>query len=207
MEHFRYRRHFLLLICFCVLIAVVSRRDFSGSLSVSYGLYGGLHAAALVLALRARQTFWRSCLFVVLAAALSVVTLHVALRGWQIVEAPGIGARYSLLAFSAATGAMTYGILIRWCGLYVFNLAALAAVSVGCVCAAFVALFTASHSHYLGPWWIAALWWYGFSGGLWSIGRGRGAHRYSSLCGLDKIPPNTRCTPSVRPLAGEEPCK
>jgi hypothetical protein len=172
MDHFRYPRHFLLLTCFCLLIAVMSRVNPGGSMSVWFASYGVLHASALVLAARARQSLWRSSLFIVSAATLSVVTLHIALLGRPLSEAaPGNVASYLLLGFSAATGAITYGILIRTCGLYALTMGGLAAISIGCMFAAIVALFTARHNQYLGPWWIAALWWYGFSGGLWCFDR------------------------------------
>lgn len=172
--HFHYRRHFLLVACCCVVIAVMNRSHFPGNLSVSFGLYGSLHAAALALALRARHPFWRMCIFIVLAATLSVVTLHVAFLGNQLLDAAaGKFSRYPVLGLSAAAGALAYGILIRWCGLCALNLRKLAAVSGGCLCAACVALVTASHSRYLGSWWIAALWWWAFSCGLWYFDRRR----------------------------------
>jgi hypothetical protein len=184
MNHFLYTRHFLLLACFSVFLGVVSRLHLTGSFPVSFALYGSLHASALVLALRARQAIWRKCLFIVIAASLSVMTLRFGIIGRQLSGTPpGIVGLYSLLGLSAVIGAVTYGILIRLFGMYALTRGSLAAIAVGCMLAAFVALFTVSHFHFLGPWWFAVLWWYAFSGGLWyfdqrrhraSLGRGPG---------------------------------
>ena len=175
-NHFRYPRHFLVLTCFCALIAVMSRVNLTGSLSVAFATYGALHASALTLGVRARQSPWRLCLFIAAAAALSVAAVRGVLLAQPMMNAaPGNVAGYSLLGMCAAMGAIAYGILIRWCGLCVLSLGALAVIAVGCMSAALVALFTASHSLRLGPWWIAAWWWYGFSGGLWYFDRGHAA--------------------------------
>jgi hypothetical protein len=158
----------MLLACCSVFLGVVSRLHLTGSLPVSFALYGLLHALALVLALRARQAIWRRCLFIVIAASLSVMTLRFGLFGRQLSGAPpGIVGLYSLLGLAAAIGAVAYGILIRLFGMYALTAASLAAIAVGCVLAAFVALFTVSHFHFFGPWWLAVLWWYAFSGALW----------------------------------------
>ena len=167
MGHFRYRRHFLLLACCCVGIAVMHRSHVPSNLSVSFGLYGALHASALALALRVRHAFWRSCVFVVLTATLSVAILQVAILVSQLLDASaGPFARYPALGISAAAGALAYGILIRRFGFCALNLRALVAVSGLCACAAVFALYTASRSQNLGSWWIAVLWWWGFSCGL-----------------------------------------
>ncbi len=91
--------------------------------------------------------------------------------------APGNIAGYSLLGSCAALGALAYGILIRWCGIRLLRLGALVVIAVGCVSATLAALITASHGLHLGPWWIAAWWWYGFSGGLWYFDRRHAADR------------------------------
>jgi hypothetical protein len=180
MNHFFYARHFLLLACFSVFLAVVSRLHLTCSLPVSFALYGSLHASALVLALRARQAIWRSCLFIVIAASLSVMTLRFGIFGRQLSGTPpGIVGLYSLLGLSAVIGAVTYGILIRLFGMYALTTGSLAAIAVGCVLAAFAALFTGSHFHFLGPWWVAVLWWHAFSGGLWYFDQRR--HRASIM--------------------------
>jgi len=166
--HFLYPRHFLLLICFGVLLAVMPRPHLSSDLDASFALYGALHASALMLTLRARQPIWRKCLFVAVAAGLSVVTLRVGIVGRHLSEAlAGNAGLYTALGFSAVTGAVIYGTLIHLFGIPVITGGSLAAISLGCMLAAFAALFTGTHFHFLGPWWLAVLWWLAFSGGLW----------------------------------------
>jgi hypothetical protein len=172
MEHFLYARHFLLLTCFSVLLAIASQLHLSSNLSLSFALYGALHASALMLSLRARQTIWRQCLFIALSASLSATTLHMGIFGGQLSEGlPGSLAPYALIGFSAVIGAVSYGLIIRLFRFYTLTARALAEIAIGCMLASFLALFTLSHEHSLGAWWLAVLWWYAFSGGLWNCDR------------------------------------
>jgi hypothetical protein len=168
--HFLYPRHFLMLICLSVMVATMSRAHLSSDLNASFALYGALHASALALTLRARPPIWRKCLFVVIAAGLCLITLRVGLFGRHLTATlPGNLGLYTALGFSAVTGALIYAISIRLLGISALTLGSLAAISLGCMLATFVALFTGSHFHILGPWWLAVLWWYAFSGGLWYV--------------------------------------
>jgi hypothetical protein len=166
--HFFYRRHFLLLACFSVLLAVMTRLPLSNDLSVSFALYGALHASALVLTLRAPQPMVRNCLFVVTAAGLCVITLRVGMIGRHLFGAlPGNLGPYTALGLATVTGALTYGVLIRLCAIFPMTRVSLSVISLGCMSATFLALFTAGPLHFPGPWWLAVLWWHAFSGGLW----------------------------------------
>ena len=168
MGHFIYPRHFLLLACFSVLLAVMTRLPLSNDLAVSFALCGALHASALALTLRAPQPIGRSCLFVVIAAGLCVITLRVGMVGRHLFGTlPGNLGPYTALGVATITGALTYGILIRLCGIFPMTLASLSAISVGCMSATFLALLTAGPLHFPGPWWLAVLWWHAFSGSLW----------------------------------------
>ncbi len=168
MDHFLYPRHFLLLICLSVLLVVMPRAHASSDLNASFAMYGALHASALALTLRARQPIWRKCLFVAIAAGLSVLTLRIGMAGSHLSETlPGNVGLYAALGFSAVTGALIYGILVRLFWISAMTLRSLAIISLSCLLAAFVALFTGSHFHVLGPWWLAVLWWHAFSGALW----------------------------------------
>jgi hypothetical protein len=166
--HFLYPRHFLLLICLSVLLAVTSRPHASSDLNAFFALYGALHASALALTLRARQPIGQKCLFVVIAAGLSVITFHVGMAGRHLSEAlPGNAGLYTALGFSAVTGAVIYGILVRLFWISAMTKGSLAVISLSCLLAAYAALFTGSRFHVFGPWWLAVLWWHAFSGALW----------------------------------------
>ena len=175
-QHFRYSRHFLLLTGFAVFSGVVSRLLVPSDLSVSFAWYGAFHAIAVVLSLNARQSIGRSCLFVVTAAALSAMTFHVGMLGTHFLTGldPNAG-HYAALGAAAAVGAVTYGISIRIFGLYKLAAVALVAISIGCLSASLLALFTLRRFHVLGSWWLAVFWWYAFSGGLWFCDRRQGA--------------------------------
>jgi hypothetical protein len=169
---FFYPRHFLLLGCFTLLLVVMGRLRPTTNLSVSFALYGALHASALVLALRARYPLWRNGLFIGIAASLSVMTLRIGIFGTQLsAELPAYIGVYAVLGFSALLGAVIYGILIRLFSFYELAAGSLAAISIGCMLASLLALGTLSHVHFLGPWWLAVLWWYAFSGVLWYCDR------------------------------------
>jgi hypothetical protein len=174
--HFFYARHFVLLAGFSIVVAVMTGLHLLTDLNVCFAVYGALHASALVLANRASQSPWRRCLFVAIAAALSVMALRVGLLGGHLSGTlPGSAALYVVLGVSAAIGALAYGTLIRLFGFVELTMGGLALIAAGCMLAAFVAFFTLTHSHSLGRWWLAILWWYAFSCGLWFCDRRQNA--------------------------------
>jgi hypothetical protein len=157
-----------LLTCFSVLLGIMASLRLSSDLSVSFAAYGALHALAVILALRVPQPLWRKCLFIITAAGLSLITLRVGIMEMRLSGIlPGNGTLYAVLGFSAVTGAAAYCILIRLFGFYTLSLSSLAVISTGCMLATYVAFFTLSYFHSQGRWWLAVLWWYAFSGGLW----------------------------------------
>ena len=164
-----------MLACFGVLLIAMTRLHFATNLLVSFALYGALHASSLVIARRERHPIWRNCLFIAAAAGLSALTLHAGIAAAHWLVPSGVkGALYAVLGFSAATGAATYGVLIRLCGLYQLTAGALAVICLNCLLAAYVAIFTLTHLPFLGQWWLVVLWWYAFSGGLWYFARNQG---------------------------------
>jgi hypothetical protein len=172
MQQFLYPRHFTLLTGFSVLLAVTSPLHLWSDISISFALYGALHASALTLALRAHQAAWRKCLFIALSAGLSLMTLRVAILGGRVSESLGANlGPYALIGGSALVGAITYGLLIRLFSFYILTARALAEIAATCALASLLALFTLTHAHFLGVWWLAVLWWYAFSASLWNCDR------------------------------------
>jgi hypothetical protein len=111
-------------------------------------------------------------LFVGVAAVISVLTLQAGLLALQLLGSLSGNFRlYAALGFAAMLGALAYGILIRQLKMYPLPASALALISLGCVAAAYVGFFTLAHGHALGRWWLAVLWWYAFSAGLWYFDR------------------------------------
>ena len=172
MSHFFYPRHFALLACFSVLIGVISSLHLVHDISAAVAMYGALHASALIFALRSRHAIWRKCSFIAIAAALSVLALHVGTSAGQLTGVgPGNVNLYWLLALSAATGAVTYGLSIRLFGIRALTLPALAAIAATSPLATCIGGFTLTHFHFLGPWSLAVVWWHAFSAGLWYFDR------------------------------------
>jgi hypothetical protein len=172
MRRLNYPRHFLWLAGCSAMLVVTSRGHLVILPFPSFLLYGALHASALVLALRVPRSIGRKCLFVALAATLSAITLGVIMLARPLVGSlPGNGGLFALLGLSSVTGALTYGSLVRTFWIPELRAASLAAISLGCMLATFLAFFSLSHFALLGRWWLAVLWWFAFSGGLWGCER------------------------------------
>jgi hypothetical protein len=171
-KHFYYLRHFACLSCFSVFAGLTAHLPLASNVPLSFAMYGGLHALALVVALRAPQPPWRMALFIGVAAALSVLTLRAGLIGLQLLGSlPGNSRLYAALGFAAMLGALAYGILIRQLKMHPMPAGALVLIPLGCVAAAYAGFFTLAQGHALGRWWLAVLWWYAFSAGLWYFDR------------------------------------
>jgi hypothetical protein len=163
-----YLRHFLLLGAFSVALAVISRLHLLSNLDASFALYGALHAAALVLSLGTRPSGWRQCLFIVIAAALCNMTLHLGIWVMHFLgRLPDNIGLYTALGVTAWVGAVTYGISIRLWGIRRLKPRSLALIGLGCALATYAAFLSLGHFHSLGRWWLPMLWWFAFSGGLW----------------------------------------
>ena len=167
-----YTRHFILLACFSALLAATTGLQASTGPAVSFAAYGALHASALLLSLRARRAPWRLVSFIAVAAMLSVITVRLGITGMHVFgAAPGTARFYAVSGFCAITGATMYGFLIRLEGVLELSVREIVLISIGCMLSTFVAMVMVLHSRYLGRWWLAVLWWYAFSAGLWYFDR------------------------------------
>jgi hypothetical protein len=167
-KHIVYTRHFLLLTAFGICIATAGLAHSGFDLSLAFAIYGALHASALVLALRVPQPLWRKCLFVAVAAVLCVMTARVgAYAGRWLATSPGGAGLYVLFGLASIIGAVAYAILVALFGFAQLTPRSLAAIAAACLAAAVIALLSLVRAHFLGPWWLAVLWWYAFSAALW----------------------------------------
>jgi hypothetical protein len=171
MGHFYYPRHFSVLAAATVILFLLGHWSLlNDSLIVTFALNGALHAAALVLALRAPQTLVRKSVFVAIAAVLSVLTLYVGIIGLVLLAVlPGNERLYVVLGVCSLTGAITYGSLIRLFWMRGFSSRLILAMSILCVLGTSLAFFARTYADFLGGWWLAAAWWFAFSGGLWYL--------------------------------------
>jgi hypothetical protein len=174
-----YARHFVLLTVFSVVLCVASRLQVSGGLAVHFAAYGALHALALVSALGMRRPPLQLCVFIAMAAALSVMTLRFGLIGIQVSGALLPSVRPYVPGLSAMSGAVAYGISIRVFRIGELSLPEIVVISIGCMFATHVGIFTLKHLQSLNSWPLAVLWWYAFSGSLWYFDRRHAAQGLS----------------------------
>jgi len=140
----------------------------SDSLLASFAINGALHALSLTLALRSPQGNLRKWSFIAFAAALSIFTMYVGIVGLVLLAVvPGNERLYLVLDLCSLSGAITYGSLIRMFWIRKFSPRRILALSFLCVLATSLAFFARAYSGALGGWWLAAAWWFAFSGGLW----------------------------------------
>ena len=169
MGHFHYPRHFGLLGAATVVLFLLSHWDLlSDSLLASFAINGALHALSLSLALRAPQKNLHKATFIAIAAALSVFTMYVGIIGLVLFAAvPGNGRLYMVLGLCSLSGAITYGSLIRIFWIRKFSPRLILGLAFLCLLATSLAFFARAYFPALGGWWLTAVWWFAFSGGLW----------------------------------------
>jgi hypothetical protein len=162
-----YFRHFALLVCIAAAILALRRRLALDAASW-FALYGALHAAALAASLRIRQPWWRSLLFIAVAAGLAMSIARLGLFGMRYVgKLPGVSGAAALLGTASLLGAFVYGSLIRRFRLAEFPIGPLAATASACALAALAVLGTVGHAPVRGALWLTIAWWFTFSAGLW----------------------------------------
>jgi hypothetical protein len=166
---FHYARHFGVLGAATVVLFLLSHWDLlSDSLLASFAINGTLHALSLCIALRSPQSNLRKLAFVAIAAALSMFTMYVGIIGLVLLAVvPGNERLYLVLGLCSLTGAVTYGSLIRIFWIRKFSPRRILGVSFLCLLATSLAFFVRAYFSALGGWWLAAVWWFAFSGGLW----------------------------------------
>jgi hypothetical protein len=171
MGHFYYPRHFSVLAAATVILFLLGHWSlFNDSLIVTFAINGALHASALVLALRAPHKILRKFAFIAIAVILSIVTLYVGIIGLVLFAVlPGNERLYVVLGVCSLSGAITYGSLIRM--FWVRNLSSrlILAMAILCALATSLAFFARTYADFLGGWWLTAVWWFAFSGGLWYL--------------------------------------
>jgi hypothetical protein len=171
MGHFYYARHFGVLAAATVILFLLGQWSLlKGSLIVAFAINGALHASALVLTLRAPESLTRKSAFVAIAVALSVLTLYVGIISLVLFSIlPGTERLYVVLGVCSLSGAITYGSTVRL--FWVRNLSSrlILAMSFLCVLATSLAFLARTYAELLGGWWLAAAWWFAFSGGLWYV--------------------------------------
>jgi hypothetical protein len=167
--HFYYARHFGALGAAAVLLFLLQYWGVLGdSLLASFALNGALHALSLSLALRSPQGILRKMAFIIIAAALSVFTMYVGITGLVLFAVvPGNERLYLVLGLCSLTGAITYGSLIRMFWIRKFPPRCILGMAVLCLLGTSLGFFVRAYSEALGGWWLAAVWWFAFSGGLW----------------------------------------
>lgn len=181
MARFNYARHFGVLGAAAVALFLLQYWQLLGdSLLASFASNGALHALSLSLALRSAQSILRKLAFIALAAVSSVFTMYVGIIGLVLFAVvPGNERLYLVLGLCSLTGAITYGSLIRLFWLRKFSPRCILAMAFLCVLATALAFFIRSYSEFLGARWLATVWWFTFSGGLWFFDTHPDALRHS----------------------------
>jgi hypothetical protein len=169
MGHFYYSRHFGVLAAATVILFLLGQWSLlKDSLIVTFAISGALHASALVFTLRAPESLTRKSIFVAIAAALSVLTLYVGIISLVLFSVlPGTERLYVVLGVCSLSGAITYGSAVRLFWMRNLSSRLILAMSVLCLPATSLAFFARAYTEFLGAWWLAAAWWFAFSGGLW----------------------------------------
>jgi len=165
---FYYPRHFMLLAAASALILSAHEWRVLLDLRESFGVYGALHAATLVLALRHTSTWQRRVSFIAIGAGLSMLSvLWVSSAGRHAAIRFGDAWPLALLTLASAAGAASYGAVIR--AFWVSHLARSSMVFLAINCAV-TTLAVASGRSVLPPMsasTLAVVWWCAFSVTLW----------------------------------------
>jgi hypothetical protein len=168
-QHFHYKRHFILLaVATAILIGLSCFNYFNAAFLPNFAINGALHAAALTLSLRSAETLVRKCLFVALAAALSMLTLYVGIITLvALAYLPGTTRLFAVLGICALCGGITYGSLVRIFWLRQLSSRSVLFIAILCTLATLPTYLVKNYFQIAGVWYLATIWWLAFSGGLW----------------------------------------
>ncbi|MEA3151701.1 MAG: hypothetical protein QOD56_2640 [Gammaproteobacteria bacterium] len=169
MGHLFYPRHFILLFCAVVILALTGAWGRPREAVVAFGVYGALHSAIVVASLRVPQALVRRLLFVSLAASLAMLCVLLGFYGTRhLAVLPGMSGPELLVTLSSGLGAATYAVLIRLFWIDDLSPRAIFSLTLGCMSAILAALMCgSSFLRTVGELWFAAVWWLAFSTGLW----------------------------------------
>jgi hypothetical protein len=162
--YFNFKRHFLLLGGAIIVLGCLSLLPLYEHALFASGVNGALHALTLVAALQAAATALRKSMFVLIAAALSILTLYVGIISLVALSIlPDAQRLPAVIAIGSLCGAITYGSLVRifWVrGIRSRVILGLAAVCAGATLIGYVLKLRFDLP---GLWWLAAIWWLAFS--------------------------------------------
>ncbi len=180
-DRINYRRHFVLLACAVVVIAIMARLDLFGTAALlpNAAIFGALHAAALTGALNAKAPLARKSGFILAASALDVAALYAGIFGLALLSAAALPLRaraYIAFGVCAMLGAILYGFLIRFFWMPEMTPRPIVRIAIGCLLMTMIALLIENSSGLGSLWVLAAAWWCAFSAGLWITGRMPSSH-------------------------------
>lgn len=161
---FDFRRHFLFLAGAIVILGCLSRLPLYGDALFASAVNGALHACAVVSSLRVTATWLRKLIFVALAAALSIMTLYVAIIVLVALSIlPDSQRLPAVIGIAAMTGALTYGSLVRLFWIRGVRPRTILGLSTFCALATVAGYFLKLKFNWDGTWWLAVIWWVTFS--------------------------------------------
>jgi hypothetical protein len=155
------------LACLAAVLAATRRWSPAMGVEATLAMYGALHASSLAVTLRTRPPVGRGLRFVVIAAALSMLSAALARFASLYIRGPmGMTQLALLLSLSSGIGAATYASLIRrFFGAHLTP-SAVATVAFGCIAATLAVLVSGMHLKG-GALSVALSWWFAMSLGLW----------------------------------------
>lgn len=164
MTDFNFKRHFLLLGGAIVVLGCVSLLPLYDDALFASGLNGALHALTLVASLQASATALRKLMFVVIAAALSILTLYIGIISLVALSVlPDAQRLPAVIAIGALCGAITYGSLVRIFWVPRIRSRVILGLAAVCAGATLIGYVLKLRFDWPGMWWLAAIWWLAFS--------------------------------------------